>query len=726
MAETKISERRSAPLLVAAAVAVQALALAHELAVSRVDLNDNVFHLTLIERTVETLEAGANPFDFWVSEWTLGYPVPRTYQPLGHLAVAGLHLVLGKSVELVTLFAWARYLLLCGWPLTVFASARLLGLRPYAAAAAAVLAPLVATEGLFGLEYGSYLWRGSGLFTQSLAMHLLALSLGLASRALSRGAGLGVAGLALGLTFLGHLVYGYVGALSIVLLALVEAPRLRRLARTAALGAAALAVTAFHLLPLLADAPLINRSRWEPAWKWDSFGAREVAAKLLAGDLLDFGRFPTLSLLALAGAVLALGARRSRRSAGGGGELYAFCGALLWLALYCGRPAWGPLLKLLGVSDALHLHRLLGGAHLFLIFLAGIALDGGWALAARRGGPRRAGAAVLTLALLYPALRERRDFLAQNRQWGEANLAAFRAEEAELGAILAYARDEPGRVFPGLAAGWGKDFRVGSVPLYAFLSRGVPAVAFLYHAMALTSDVMVHFDERKSVHYRLFNVSTVLAEEGRRLAPFLVPAAGAGRFRLWRAPGAGYFELVTVSAAATVDRGSFYDLNRRWLDSGWPARHQHLRLDFGRSRLGALPVISAGDPLPPATAPGGLGTVEWEERDGEVYRARVRLERPAHLLFKMTYHRNWRLTVDGEERRTVALSPGFLGAALEPGFHEVECRYRPEGWKTALLVLAAPLWLLVWWAERGGRVEWAGDRLEAARRALASRRGARP
>ena len=103
----------------------------------------------------------------------------------GDLVVAGLHL--GSGVDPEALFSWIRYLLLCLWPLSVFASARWMGFSPWIAAVAAALAPLLATEGLFGLEFGSYVWRGSGLFTQSLAMHLFALTLGCGARALRSG-----------------------------------------------------------------------------------------------------------------------------------------------------------------------------------------------------------------------------------------------------------------------------------------------------------------------------------------------------------------------------------------------------------------------------------------------------------------------------------------------------------------------------------------------------------
>ncbi|MCP3977583.1 MAG: hypothetical protein GY720_24120, partial [bacterium] len=128
------------PAILAVVIVLQAAALFHELAISRHDLNDNVFHAALIDACAEQLRSGGNPIDFWAPEWSLGYPVMRTYQPAAHLLVAGLHLVGGVDPE--ALFSWIRYLLLCLWPLTVFSSARWMGFSPWVALVAAALAPL--------------------------------------------------------------------------------------------------------------------------------------------------------------------------------------------------------------------------------------------------------------------------------------------------------------------------------------------------------------------------------------------------------------------------------------------------------------------------------------------------------------------------------------------------------------------------------------------------------
>ena len=172
-------ENLPALALLLAVLVVNAVGLWPELSISRVDLNDNVLHFTLVERIVQAVERGENPLDCWSPEWSLGYPVLRTYQPLAHALVALVYFALGKSVGLMTVFVWVRFLSVVLLPLSFFAAARLMGLRPLTAAAAAMLAPLVSTNFLYGVEYGSYTWAGSGLFPQAVGSHFLLITLGL-------------------------------------------------------------------------------------------------------------------------------------------------------------------------------------------------------------------------------------------------------------------------------------------------------------------------------------------------------------------------------------------------------------------------------------------------------------------------------------------------------------------------------------------------------------------
>lgn len=708
-------EVAAAWLAVAAALALNLYWLTPELTVARFDLNDNVMHYGLAVRMAEAIEHGENPFDHWVSEWTLGYPVPRTYQPLGSFSVAAGYLALGKSVPLMTLFVWARFLLLLLFPLSVYYGARLMELDRLRAAAAALAAPLIATNNLYGLEHGSYVWRGSGLYTQAWAMHLLVLTLGFGYRAFSRGRGRTLSGALLALTFLCHFLYGYMAAVSLVLLAALgpnETPLLRRAARLAWITAVSVALTASFLLPLWIDKPMINRSRWEAPWKWSSFGFVEVVRQLLSGGLLDYGRLPLLTVLAAAGVVV-WGLARWRRAAAErfavsrtpqGALAFVVSGAALWLFLYCGRRSWGVLFTLLGTGEEAPLHRLIGGVHLFALLLCGIALGSLWHWFRLRGGRwAPLGALAATLVVLSPAVAERNAFIAQGVAWGRQNLAAHDAEAEALERALAEVKSQPGRTFAGLAGDWGRDFRVGAVPVFGWLAtHNEPAIGMLYHAMALTSDITVRFDEWRPDHHRLFNVTALLAEPSRQVAGFLEPAGRHGRLQVYRAPGGGYFDLVRVPYSARVDKDSLYDVNDPWLQSDWVGKRQHVRLDFVSDALPELPRLESTATLPALEAAEALGEIRGEAQSGEAYSAQVRADQPCHLLFKMTYHPNWRVLVNGEPRATVALTPGMLAVALNPGEYRVECRYEPEVWRTPLLLAGLLAGLLLLVGERRG------------------------
>jgi len=702
-------------MLLAVVIVVNAAGLWPELPISRVDLNDNVLHFTLIQRIVQTLERGENPMDTWSPEWSFGYPVLRTYQPLAHLLVAAVYFALAKSAPLMTVFVWARFLSVVLLPLSFFVAARRLQLGWLTAAASALLAPLVSTNFLYGVEHGSFTWAGSGLFPQAVAIHLFLFALGSAWTAIRQGRRLILTGALVGLTALAHLVYGYMAALSICLLVLMpdaEVSRRVRLGRLVVVGGAAAILTGFQALPLLLDGATINHSRWEAVWKWDSFGAGPVLKWLFTGGLLDHGRLPVLSLLSLASTVLYVWSVRKRNVEPA--HTFVLLGAVFWILMFCGRPLWGPLLSLLGVSQDMHLHRVIGGAQVFLVLLAGVAMAWLWAGLAKRGA---AIAAVLaTAVLLYPAVRERTRNLRNNQEWGRANLAAHAAEERNIAATIAAVQARRGRAFAGLASGWGGSFKIGAVPYYAFLSTAqVPALGFLYHSMALTSDIMVRFNEWNPEHQRLFNIRTVVAPDNStiKLPPFLKPIGAAGRFRVFDAPGVGYFDIVDVGAAVTTTRRSFYEVNDRWLQSDWVARRVHLLLDFHGGSPSGMPRVYPYNNLP--QPPGNLtpaGEIRDAREKGEIYQADLAVARRSYVLFRMTFHKNWKAYLDGSTRPVVMLSPGFMGVEVGPGNHQIAFRYEPERWKPVLGFAGLIAILLLGAAESRGMLMGRAVRLE--------------
>ncbi len=689
--------------ILAAVLAVHAVVLAPELTITRVDLNDNVFHYGIVEDMTRAIERGDNPVDWWAPEWSMGYPVPRTYQPLAHLIVVAIYFLLFKSVSLMTIFIWVRYFSVLLIPLTFFATARLMTFSPLTAAAAAMISPLISTDALYGIEYGSYLWAGSGLFTQAVAFHFAMLAIGFGYRAIRRASSLALTGVLLGATFLAHFIYGYIAAITLCLLALLpdrQISRRTRVLRTAWLGAIALVVAAFEILPLLTDGAIVNHSRWEPVWKWDSFGFKKVLSLLFTGDLLDHNRLPVLTALAIAGVAVYFLDRRAQ-AAKFPARTFVVASAALWLLFFFGRPFWGTALMLIGVSPDMPLHRVIGGFHIFVVFLAAIAVAAMWRALSRK--IHVVAAVVATIVVFYPMLRERGVYLHNNSVWGHTSLAAYTANKRSIDTAMEIAQTRGGRAYAGLPATWGGQFKIGDPQVYAYMSYAhVPALSFMYHSMSLTSETMTRFNEFGAQHYRLFDIRTVIAPSDGHvpLPQFLSPLVTTGPLKVYAAPDSSAFDVVDVFYSIKVSKNNFYDVNDRWQQGDWVANRQHLLLDLYGDAPPQMARLSADDPLPASAVFPFPGNIAGERHDGDDHFATVQAARNSYLLYKTTWHPNWRAMVDGQPVKTVMLSPGFIGVPVPAGYHEVHLRYEPEMWRAVLAILGPLIGVGLIFAER--------------------------
>jgi len=237
---------------------------------------------------------------------------------------------------------------------------------------------------------------------------------------------------------------------------------------------------------------------------------------------------------------------------------------------------------------------------------------------------------------------------------------------------------------------------------FAFLSvEQAPAVAYLYHAMALTADIQPRMNEWNPAHYRLFGIRTVVAPAGIQtpLPPFWSREQTIGRFDIFRTPETGYFDVVDAPAAVHTTKHNFYEVNDRWLQSDWADKRLHLLLDLG----GPVPErlrIPPEDALPALPAFPAAGVIQSEHEAGDTYRADCDVSRPAYVLFKMTWHANWRATVDGRPVATSMLSPGFIGVPVSRGRHSIELRYEGSAWKL-WLALAGLIGIAAngWWSK---------------------------
>lgn len=664
-----------------------AAALLSELTVPVPSNNDDATHFLLIQRASEALASGENVLDFWVPQVELGFPWLVYYQPLPALAVVFLHRALFGAVDLINVFNVVRYVLLVGFPLTVFWSLRRMGIAPAGAAVGAAVAPLFSGDFRYGLEYDSYIWRGFGTFTQLAAMHLSFVTLAVFWNALrSRGRDhlVGPA-FALAALVLTHLLYAYMMAITLGVVAIVGAESrtdvVRRVARLAIVGIPAALLTAWLWLPLIAQTSFMAVSPYLQPEKLASYGAPTILGWLISGDLMDHGRLPVITALTALGIVAAVLTRiLVARTA-----LALF---VTWLVLYFGKPTLGGLVALFPMRDTLLFHRFIGSLELVAIVLVGIGAAWAFERTNAAGSPRRfALGCAAVLVLLAPAIAERSSFYALNATWMRQTMEAINAD-VDARTILSSLRAQPGgRVFAGLrSTGYGPLMNFG-IPFNSvrfsdlLVFNAVPVVAAPYSSASLNADLIWDFAIAEPAQYQLFDIRYVIAPASTEIPAFLRPITRTPRYVLYSAPGTGAAMYVALADRESVrTQSGLFAINRPWFSGTDPAALQFHRFDYPAAADG-----TAGD----ASASCSRPTYRYERVQPSRIDVLVGCPEPSTLVLKVSYHPNWRVTVDGREAAPFMVSPSLIGVALGPGDHFVTAEYRSTPLKTPLAIVAA-------------------------------------
>jgi hypothetical protein len=643
-------------------------------------LNDSAFHLQMVRWASGQIHRGRVPLDGWFPWLSLGSSFFHHYQSLPETLTA--YAAVATGTRSGTAYDWLLYLLLATWPISVYAGSRLLGWGQWTAAGSAATASLLVFSApgfvAYGFEWGSYIWAGTGLYGQLWAMWLLPLAWGLTWRSVKYGHRYAAAALAVALTIACHFIAGYLALLTIgVWVIVLGAGRvLPRVARAAIVAGGAMLIALWVLVPLIEGTTWTNNSEYFRGTRFDdSHGTLKVLGWLVRGQLFDQHRFPVITLLFAAGLVVCIA--RARRDARARALLGVF---LLSLILFCGRHSLGPVLGWLPGSADVQFQRFEMGVDLAGILIAGVGVGAG-VHALRRLWERRIplvyaeylgpAAIALVVVILAPAWHERWGFARTSAGYIDVQQRYDSTQGKAVSSLLATVKSlGGGRVYAGsLRPNWGADYRVGYVPMYAWLAdHDVDAVGFFYRTLnSLSTDIEATFDEKSLAQYQMLGIRYLLLPAAHKPPVQARLIASAGGSRLYGVPTSAYFQVVDRAPAIAADRTNLELATRQWRQSDLALR-------------GIYPGIAFAGGTSPAPTVGGArrpGVVLSSTADpaGGVFSASVALRRQAVVLLKTSYDPSWTATVDGRPRKTVMMAPSLVGVDAGPGHHVVRFRY---------------------------------------------------
>lgn len=706
--------------LVAAAVVFNFVSLFPELT-TRLDPNDNIFQFGLTQRMAQIWDlafSGEVSFfsliDHWVPNWALGYPLPYYYQHLPHLLIVILYKLLLQNVNLYNIFKLIKFGLWVGYPLALFWAGKWFDFSSIGAGLMAFFASQILTDGLYGADITSFAWRGYGLTTQLFTLIFAPLSFAYGWRIFSQkqisSRQLALLSLLLSATFASHLAFGYFICLSLVFLPLSFLPweRLPRFLTNFGeekntwkkllkpvikkyqvlflVFLLTFLVLSYWFVPLLLHNQYHNISFWDSPLKWNSYGAKEIIVMFLNGQIFDFNRPPILTALVILGLFLSLlyfGAR----------ERWLVFGFLLWFGLYFGRTTWGKIIDFLPMMREMHQQRLVNAFHIVCIFLIGFSGEFVWQWLekiVKKFNIKYSSPAPLLVFLLLaiPVYKANWQYLKLNRDWIKQDNRAYDLVKNDYQALVDYLKSLPsGRIYIFKKTKDGQPFNIGQTAVFLALSReNIPTVGFLPETWSLNSDIELLFDENNPLHYRLFNVRWVVLPQDTPLPEFMKQKAIFGPFKVAEVETGGYFTLGTSQLSVKTNKENVFNFLHAWFWSDKPSQNEFPTLELG-GKDPSPPVFSSLDyPFLPAK---NLGEIKEEKVENEVYQAKFEVNSSCQdclLIFKMTYHPNWQVYLDGKKTQKKMVFPSFMAVKVDPGEHEIIFKYQPAKIKIALIV----------------------------------------
>lgn len=687
---------------------------------AKIDPNDNPFQFALVNRTNEMwdfalIHCPKNPtfpvcftsylIDHWVPNWAEGFNLPYYYSHWPQIVIVAswrffkLFSALIPPLSTLTLFQWYHiviFLLLCLFPICVFWGLKVLKVPWIVAGFGAIAATQLSTDGLYGLDPSSFLWRGYGLSSQLFSMVFLPMAIAYSYRFLIdevrvtkdklriknikeilrtsyfiiHNSSFLPAVFFLVLSVSGHLGIGVLAMMSIgflslgfPIIAVMEKQTLKniiqitidKIGRMLAVCFTSIAILSYFVLPALKDDSYHNISFWDPVWKFNSWGWKEVMQQYLNGNLFDFGRLPVLTFLIIIGCFYIFFATKKQTKSHLSAltsqpttlnlQPFAFL-FFFWLLFFFGRATWGGIIDLIPSMKDFHQSRFIVGMHLAGFFLAPLGFMYVSSVAEKllakllkfvqqfvktldteesedttsKPSPLNSQPSALfklgvsvALTLIFflimspqtNAYGHYNDFLI-NR--GNSN---FDKQDPDVEKLFAELKIlPPGRVFTGRGGSWGKKLQIAETTYFMHLSTyGVPVILWLPETWSPMSDVEQFFEDENADHYNLFNVRYVVTPPDTQPLAFWKLITQTASWKLYSVNTEGYFTTGSLAAVVYSKKEDYVNLVRVWLQSDYPKKKLFPELTFNKKEM-------MQTPLP------GFGMIDeslYQTRDSKLY-----------------------------------------------------------------------------------------------------------
>ena len=702
------------------------------------DPNDNTFHFALIDDAKSTwnqvFTGKLSPMyllDSWNERWAEGFSLSYYYSHLPEAAVSLLSFIV--PISTFKLFVIIRTILLILLPISFFLGARILGYSPGFGLIFAFFSQAIFTDGLYGLDSPSFLWRGWGLFSQLLAVAVLPIAFAYGISFLKDKKNLGKAILFNFLLAQSHFGMFYLLLFAYPIFLIFDFNKWKETITRILIFLFLLIISlSYFIFPFFLTSQYRNFSLWDPIWKFNSWGLNQIIIWLANGDLFDFNRLPFLTALVICGVFWGLMSSNKFNR-------YLVLVFSLYFILFLGRDILGPLINFIPGMSEYHIHRVIVMVQFVgLLIASGLVYDliqkGIFSLDSRLRGndrvvtPVKTGVqSIITLFVIiicfysiYLIEKPIINYVKDNDVWIARSNADYQKNINDYQTIVDRLKKLPSaRVYAGRPGNWGRDFKIGDTQIYMALSSdGFPIIGFLPQSWSPNSDAEQFFDEENPKHYDLYNVGYIVLPTEKKVPQFAKLIINKGKFSLYQVESEGWFTIGKSNLQVATNKNNLVNIVHLWFNSpafiskNYPAiALNDEKFTFVNQTIKMYGQNSFDENMPIWRENPMFGNQEkfeqklinkTEKNLPQSYGVIFRIDGKCNncvVILKQTFHPNWEITVIGKRQKAFPVFPFFIGVKIDqPGYYQVIATYKPSILK--ILSIAFSILILIFGFKR--------------------------
>lgn len=677
---------------------------------------DTIGHYDLVVNTIDVIKIFFNTGELrlWNPDYYFGFPMFFFYAPLPYVFLASLSLV--TTIDALLLLKISMVLLFSFFPLVMYIAARLMELDEKFSLCIAFFSTSLSSATVFGMEY--YAFFATGLFSQLCAAIFFPFAFAFSYRyfVIKKGTAF-LPVLFLFLTFNSHILVGFIAVLSVFFLCfmgfLLFEDRKILLKKAGIVFLFFFLSISFFVVPYVLNQDYFGNITSDLQKKEQGYGFVQTLTLLLDGKLLDysfsFSRLPVLTVLVFPGIFISFLWKEfleKYRIL----SLFLFITFLFSLTALAGKTSF-PLLDKIPMLANIQTFRFIFLFHFVSLFYIGMTLWWGWTVSEH--WKKQYLLFLLLLLLALPIIYERM------QTFREFSITLDLSQDSEYWQIINTLKENSSDMRMYISSSTGLFDRPQQLQALPLLT-GNP--------IFVSASIGAH--DSLSAYYAELPVSSELADlfavdfwiDGKRNNLTLSTTQEA----------TGYFSVVSVPFAVPVPARDARELIVAWLFSDASIAGHYLEIETKRSILlmdikekdNFLAFTESGtdfahhisgqilfDNAPTITVQSDGASFETSSYDyfqeyasshsirrcGEIVEehhargystATVSVfEEDCFVLFKMSYHPEWKAFVDGNQEQLRMLSPAFMGVTIPLGVHDVVFSYDVFWWRIMLGIL---------------------------------------